>query len=81
MSAYDDLLDLAQRAARASGDLIRDRRPENLGVAIRGLNTRRDLNGQQGHLVGFNADTGRYLVRVRGDEVAVKPENTEPLIG
>ena len=34
MSAYDELLDLAQRAARASGDLIRDRRPENLGVAV-----------------------------------------------
>ena len=34
MRAYDELLDLAQRAARASGDLIRDRRPENLGVAV-----------------------------------------------
>ena len=33
MRAYDELLDLAQRAARASGDLIRDRRPDDLGVA------------------------------------------------
>ncbi len=31
---YDALLELAERAARASGDLIRDERPQDLGVAI-----------------------------------------------
>lgn len=32
--AYDVLADLAERAARAGGDLIRDKRPEDLGVAV-----------------------------------------------
>ena len=74
----DDRTRFRVRVGGAGGEEV-NVKPENLGVAIRGLKSRQDLNGQHGHLVGFNADTGRYLVRVRGDEVAVKPENTESL--
>ncbi len=34
LPSYDELLALAQRAARAVGDLIRDQRPQALGVAV-----------------------------------------------
>ena len=40
-------------------------------VLVQGLASRQDLNGFAGEILAFDASTGRYQVRVKGNEVAL----------
>jgi len=44
-------------------------------VRIQGLQTARELNGQEGELVAFNQVKGRWQVKVSGIEKMIKPVN------
>ena len=46
-------------------------------VMMFGLLARPDLNGQHGVISGFNAERGRYNIDVKGETVALKPENVK----
>ncbi|CAJ1354385.1 unnamed protein product [Effrenium voratum] len=54
-------------------------RPENMTqrctVAIHGLTSRPELNGQSAEVLGFDAAQGRYLVALRGDTARLRPSN------
>lgn len=51
-------------------------------IALAGLQSRNDLNGQAGFARAFNRATGRYAVELDsrgGERMAVKPANLTPL--
>lgn len=47
-------------------------------IILQNLINSRELNGHRGVLIRWKADTGRYMVRVAGKQMAVRPENLSP---
>merc|ERR1719491_1056792 len=53
---------------------------KGLRVKLKGLMAKPELNGKEGQLGNFNAETGRWAcVLLDGEKVNVKPANFEPL--
>ena len=66
--------DAAAAAAAAADGLV-----EGAHVELHGLKAAADMNGKRGVLLGFNAETGRWSVKVDGtgpkERMTVKPAN------
>ena len=47
------------------------------GTVITGVESRPELNGRRGDVVGFSEDTGRYVLAVQGETgtIALRPAN------
>eukprot|EP00966_Prymnesium_polylepis_P005015 115070-Prymnesium_polylepis.1 len=50
-------------------------------VVIGGLKARPDLNGREGEVTSFNAGSGRYVVNITDETVALRPANLHPIGG
>lgn len=53
--------------------------PEGTRVRIVALLSRQDLNGAMGTISSFNSERGRYNVDVKGETIALQPENCKAL--
>ena len=72
-SQYDERLHRA-RSSNLGGMLVGKK------AMISGLSSRPELNGAAGDVTGFVEHTGRYIVRVNGEDISLNPSRLTPLL-